>query len=86
MDNKILSEVLGFDVPEDCEIEIDIKLPNGELSNEQLSSVAGGGGSRSFTRWGGMRLNFTSGNLKSFDTSGKLHDKKHRFYDEEECA
>jgi hypothetical protein len=77
MDTKQLSSILGFDLPENCQVEINIKLPDGELSDKQVENVTGGGlGRAQYSRWGTVSLDYKRGTLKNFDTAGKLHDIK----------
>ena len=73
MDNKALSEFLGFEISADCTVEINVKLPDGELHQADLEQVSGGGLTRSRSvPYGGLSVNIKAGQLKSFDTSGKF--------------
>ena len=72
--NDDLSNLLGVDIPKNCEIELSIT--SDELSVEELSSVTGG---KSFTRpkgISGVKIGFKNG-ASRFVQIRKLNTKKY---------
>lgn len=74
-DRELLEKLIGNQLPDDCEVTINISLQGDELKDDEMEQVAGGA-RRTRARAGGIaRFGFSRGKLsKDLSGLGKLQN------------